>query len=132
MDWTSDVQFHALNSLRQKPRDVVVGHGDHEKNDECDADSVEELHGKTRRVAPRHRFDSEEKEAAAVERGDGQKIDDGEIDGDERGERQDVAQSILRRLTDDADEAHRPDDVFERRWSVEKIYRDGTETAQNI
>src|SRR3989344_3123036 len=96
--------------LCKQPCDVVVRDDHHEKYYQRDTERVEGLDGKPGCPAAHYGLDTEYEEPPAVERRYRDKIDDGEIDGNERRKHQHRAEAILRSFTDIAHDADGADD----------------------
>src|SRR3989344_6564690 len=117
--------------LAQKPRDVVVGDGDHENDNEHDTKGIEKLKRELGRRTAHQGLDPEEHQASAVERRYRDEIDDGEVDGDKGGTCQDVANAVFGRISDHADKTDGTDDLGERRHACQSSLHNNPQTTQD-
>src|SRR3989344_7336440 len=101
------------NFSSNNPENVVGGDDEHEEDEEDEADGVYRVRDARFNRAAGHTLDKDEKEATAVERRDGDEVDEREVDGNNRHNREEIAEALERGIADDARDTDRSRDLRE-------------------
>src|SRR3989344_9312695 len=99
--------------LHYKPVNIVRGHDPHEEEEEGETGGVGRLGDVRLNGAADHRLNEDKKEASAVKRGDWDQVHEGEIDRDERNQREDVLPPESRGRADGTCDTDRARDLRE-------------------